>query len=42
MNTSARPAPSARVLVAEDDQQVRESLVRVLEFEGYDVLAVND
>ncbi len=31
-----------RVLLAEDDRQVRESLVRVLEFEGYEVTAVND
>ena len=33
---------SAHVLVAEDDRQVRESLVRVLEFEGYTVDAVAD
>jgi two-component system response regulator MprA len=33
---------TARVLLAEDDRQVRESLVRGLEFEGYDVDAVND
>lgn len=33
---------AARVLLAEDDRQVRESLVRVLEFEGYEVDAVND
>ena len=32
----------ARVLVAEDDQGVRESLVRSLRFEGYDVVAVTD
>jgi two-component system response regulator MprA len=31
-----------RVLVAEDDQAVRESLVRGLRFEGYDVVAVSD
>ena len=30
------------VLVAEDDRGVRESLVRVLRFEGYDVEAVTD
>ena len=37
-DVSARP----HVLVAEDDQALRESLVRVLRFEGYDVKAVND
>src|SRR5262245_41217874 len=31
-----------RVLVAEDDRSVRESLVRALNLEGYDVTAVND
>ncbi|MCU1463780.1 MAG: mprA [Acidimicrobiales bacterium] len=34
--------PSGRVLVAEDDQRLREGLARVLTFEGYDVrLAVD-
>lgn len=42
MSSSPRNGNPAKVLVAEDDRQVRESLVRVLEFEGYDVLAVND
>lgn len=40
------PMPDARaqptVLVAEDDKGVRESLVRSLRFEGYDVRAVSD
>ena len=31
-----------RVLVAEDDRSVRESLVLALGLEGYDVEAVND
>jgi two-component system response regulator MprA len=33
---------AARVLVAEDDQHLRESLARVLTFEGYDVLLAAD
>ena len=32
----------SRVLVAEDDRGVRESLTRVLAFEGYDVVATSD
>lgn len=32
----------ATVLVAEDDRQVREALDRILRFEGYGVVAVND
>ncbi|MFA5882532.1 MAG: response regulator transcription factor [Acidimicrobiia bacterium] len=34
--------PRPRVLVAEDDRSVRESLVLALELEGYDVEAVGD
>ena len=30
------------MLVAEDDRQVREALDRILQFEGYEVIAVND
>ena len=33
---------SHTVLVAEDDRQVREALDRILQFEGYEVIAVND
>jgi len=33
---------SKRVLLAEDDRATRESLVRALELDGYDVRAVND
>jgi two-component system response regulator MprA len=32
----------ARILVAEDDKRLRESLARVLTFEGYDVLFAGD
>jgi two-component system, OmpR family, response regulator MprA len=41
MRAVATPA-RARVLVAEDDRAVRESLVRGLRLEGYDVVAVTD
>lgn len=34
--------PTAHVLVAEDDRSVRDSLTRVLRFEGYEVNAVTD
>ena len=34
--------PGSRVLIAEDDRSVRESLVMALVVEGYDVEAVND
>ncbi len=42
MTSFPRSPGLGRVLIAEDDRQVRESLVRVLEFEGYEVVAVND
>ena len=35
-------APPPQILVAEDDRGVRESLVRALRFEGYEVRAVSD
>ena len=35
-------SPSTSLLLAEDDQSVRESLERALRFEGYDVHAVTD
>jgi two-component system response regulator MprA len=38
----AQDRGGALVLVAEDDRSVRESLVRVLKFEGYGVTAVGD
>jgi two-component system, OmpR family, response regulator MprA len=39
---AGEPAPGARVLVAEDDRQVRESLARALRYAGYDVLLAID
>ncbi|HMK12432.1 MAG TPA: response regulator transcription factor [Acidimicrobiales bacterium] len=38
----ADPTPLGHVLLAEDDRGVRESLVRALTFEGYEVEAVSD
>lgn len=35
-------ASSTTILVAEDDRQVREALARILRFEGYGVVTVND
>ena len=35
---SGKHGPTGRVLVAEDDKSVRDSLVRALTFEGYDVV----
>ncbi len=35
-------ASSILVLVAEDDRHVREALARILRFEGYEVVTVND
>ena len=37
MPAMAEPTPLGRVLLAEDDRGVRESLVRALTFEGYEV-----
>ena len=50
MNVRSAPQPSAMmtsmsdatILVAEDDRQVREALERILKFEGYGVVTVND
>ncbi|MDQ1396171.1 MAG: two-component system, OmpR family, response regulator MprA, partial [Acidimicrobiaceae bacterium] len=41
--SSVRPhAGAGRILIAEDDQRLRESLARVLAFEGYDVALASD
>src|SRR5687768_3026110 len=37
-----KPAVKARVLVAEDDRAVRESIERGLDFEGYEVVSAGD
>jgi two-component system response regulator MprA len=42
MTTAAEEQPTLRVLVAEDDQGLRDSLERVLRFEGYGVLLAKD
>jgi two-component system response regulator MprA len=42
MPTNGSINASARVLVAEDDRAVRESLVRALQLEGYTVVAANN
>ncbi len=39
MSTSAKPST---ILVAEDDTQIREALDRILRFEGYSTICVND
>jgi two-component system response regulator MprA len=42
MASNAAGGPTGRVLVAEDDKSVRDSLVRALTFEGYDVVTAED
>jgi two-component system response regulator MprA len=42
MTAAAEEHPTLRVLVAEDDQGLRDSLERVLRFEGYGVLLAKD
>ncbi len=42
MASSSAPAATGRVLVAEDDRSVRDSLVRALTFEGYEVHTAAD
>lgn len=39
MNT---PQPNKRLLVAEDDAEIRDALDRILTYEGYEVITVND
>ena len=34
--------PERRLLVAEDDPEIRQALERILSYEGYEVIAVND
>ena len=42
MTSNGANGPTGRVLVAEDDKSVRDSLVRALTFEGYDVVTAED
>jgi len=38
----ANATPTATILVAEDDPEIRQALTRILSYEGYEVVAVND
>jgi len=36
------PQPTHHILVAEDDAEIRQALERILKYEGYEVITVND
>lgn len=36
------PQPTPRILVAEDDAEIRQALQRILSYEGYEVVTAND
>ncbi len=42
MNNTSPSGPAASILVAEDDPEIRQALERILRFEDYTVITVND
>ena len=42
MNTSTGSTPGATILIAEDDDEIRTALERILKYEGYAPITVND
>ena len=42
MNTGTGTTPAATILIAEDDDEIRTALERILRYEGYEPITVND